>query len=207
MDQPTIFSKQDYNVIEHEPLYRGFFKLSVLKLRHKKFDGTWTPVLSRECFELSESVSVLPYDPIQDRVVLIEQFRVGALERGEHPWLIEIASGLFMENEKPREAALRETKEETGCTLLDLELIHDYFGSPGCTNEYVHLFCGRTDSTGIQGIHGVVAEDEDIRVLVCSTDQAFELLEKGRVKTAPAMLALQWLQIHRDRLKAKWQKK
>lgn len=96
--------------------------------------------LSRELFVRHDAVCVLPYDPQRDRVVLIEQFRVGALGKVDNPWLIELVAGLIDKDEAPDEVARREAVEEAGLELADLWPVTRYFPSPGAaTSAYTSI--------------------------------------------------------------------
>lgn len=192
-------TENDYELIEREILYQGVFRLVRLTLKHRLFEGGYSTPIRRELLERRPAVAVLPYDPIFDRVILIEQFRPGGLERN-NPWLIEIPAGVFGKNEKPEEVAHRETMEEANCKILELTSICEFFVSPGGTNEYLNLYYGRIDSQGIEGYYGLKNEQEDIRVINISADEAFDLLNQGEIKTAPAIIALLWLQLNRERL-------
>ena len=122
-------------VLEKIPAYRGYFRVDSYRLRHRRFDGGWTPVLEREVFERGHAAALLPYDPRRDEVVLIEQFRVGALAAGLDPWLIEIVAGIIEPGEAADEVARRETHEETGLNVGRIERIAEVFVSPGGASE------------------------------------------------------------------------
>ncbi|OAI48983.1 ADP-ribose pyrophosphatase [Gammaproteobacteria bacterium SCGC AG-212-F23] len=199
----TNQSPQNYELLHREILYQGIFTLARYHLRHEVFSGGWSDVVEREVLERLSAAAVLPYDPVLDRVILIEQFRPGALNRGDSPWLIEIVAGVYR-TEKPADVAIREADEEAGCLISDLILIHDYHVSPGGTDEYLHVYCGKTDATNVQGIHGLAHEHEDIRVLNVTSEEAFALLDNGKIKTAPAIVALQWLRMNKEMLQKKW---
>lgn len=199
------FTHQDYEIIEREILYQGVFRLIRYTLRHRLFDGTWGEKVQREMLERRSATGILPYDPVRDRVILIEQFRPGSLADPQSPWLIEIPAGILGENEKPDEVAYREAMEEANCKILSLKPICEYFVSPGGTNEYLNLYCGKIDSQGIEGIYGLKHENEDIRVINISTDEAVDKFYTGQIKTSPAIIALLWLQIHRRELQEVWQ--
>lgn len=209
------FTEKDFEVVERKVLHEGIFRYVQYQLRHRLFKGGWTPVMQREVIERSCAAGVLPYDPILDQVVLISQFRVGALSHLQSaqgptqttPWVIEIVAGLLGNQEGPAEVAVREAQEEAGCRILELYPINDYFVSPGGSNEYIHLYCGRIDASGIHGTHGLEEENEDIYAFTFSAEEAFELLRQGKIKTAPALIALQWLQINRNFLRDFWLKK
>ena len=145
------------------------------------------------------------YDPLLDKVVLIEQFRTGACINGHNPWLLEVVAGVFDKDEQPEEVAMRESEEEAGATVLDLIPIYEYFVSPGGTNEYLHLFCGRVDASKLGGIHGLPHEHEDIRAFTLSTQEAFNLLKEGKINTSPVIITLQWLQLNHQWLRDLWQ--
>jgi ADP-ribose pyrophosphatase len=177
------------------------------QLRYRLFNGGWSQVIIREVMERKSAVGVLLYDPLLDQVVLIEQFRPGAMANPQSPWLIEIVAGVIEANDDPKNVVNREAHEEAGCEILDLYPICEYFVSPGGSNEYFHLYCGRIDASNAGGIHGLAEENEDIRTFTLPTDEALKLLHDGKIKTSPAIISLQWLQLNREWLKQLWQKK
>ena len=186
--------------------YDGFFRMEKYRLRHELFQGGWSPDITRECLERGHAVAVLPYDPETDQMVLVEQFRVGALEFPGGPWLLEIVAGIIDHpGETTEDVARRETIEEAGCTLLELVPICHYLVSPGGTSESITLFCGRINASSVApGVRGVVAEHEDIRVQVVTRAEAMELLRTGRINSAPPIIALQWLELNRPALLERW---
>jgi ADP-ribose pyrophosphatase len=158
----------------------------------------------REVFERGHAAAVLPYDPVRDQVVLVEQFRIGALRAPEGPWLLEIVAGIIDPGETPEAVVRREAVEESGCVLQDVVPICEYHVSPGGTTERIALFCGQVDALHIGGIHGLAEEEEDIRVLVVPTDEAIALLHAGKILSAAPIIALQWLLLNRESLRRRW---
>lgn len=203
----TSFTQNDYEVVRREVLYQGFFRLVRNHIRHAKFDSTWTVEFTREILERPSAVGVLPYDPVLDQVVLIEQFRAGALANPQSPWLVEIIAGIYKSSDKPKEIIRREAEEEAGVELLDLYPLYEYFVSPGGSDEQFMLYCGRIDASSAGGIFGLAEEHEDIRAFALPLDEAIELMREGKIKTAPAIIALQWLQLNREWLRQLWQTK
>ncbi|KAB2936557.1 MAG: NUDIX domain-containing protein [Candidatus Contendobacter sp.] len=195
-----------FEILDQSSGYRGFFRLEKYRLRHELFAGGWSPEMTRECLERGHAVAVLLYDPERDQLVLLEQFRVGALEFPGGPWLLEIVAGIIDHpGETTEDVARRETVEEAGCQLLDLVPIHHYLVSPGGTSESITLFCGRVDAgTVAPGVRGVAAEHEDIQVHVVSRAEALELLHSGRINSAAPIIALQWLELNRSKLLERW---
>ena len=147
---------------------------------------------------------MLPYDPVRDEVVLIEQFRVGAGDDPSGPWLVEIIAGLKEPGETAEALIQREAMEEAGCKVSELIPLHRYYSSPGSCNEVIELFFARTDTKGLGGIHGIDEEGEDIRVCVVSSDTAFEWLDQGRIDSAMPIIALQWFRLNRDNIRKRW---
>lgn len=200
------FSQNDYEIVKREVLYQGVFRLVRYHLRHQLFNNGWSKTFTREVLERTSSVAVLPYDPILDQIVLIEQFRAGALANPQSPWLIEVVAGIY-EDEKPDDVAIRETDEEAGCKILDLYPIYDVFVSPGGSNEHLDIYIGRIDASDAGGIHGLEYENENIRAFTLPVDEAYKLLQEGKIKTSPAIISILWLQLNREWLRQLWQTK
>lgn len=207
MDEKTNFTQNDYEIVQRDVPYQGVFRMARYLIRHKLYNGEMSQVLSREVMERRSAVAVLPYDPVTDQVVLIEQFRAGALANPQSPWLIEIVAGVFNPEESPISVAVREAKEEANCEILDLYPICEYFVSPGGSNEYINVYIGRVAGPIVCGTFGLAEENEDIRTFCVSTDDAYRLLQQGEIKTAPAAVSILWLQLNREWLRQLWQTK
>ncbi len=192
--------KYRWRLVEHQTLFEKYFKLDQYSLSHELFEGGNSPVITREIFERGVVVAVLPFDPNRRKVVLIEQFRAGAIADPENPWLVECVAGVIESGESEEDVALRECVEETGCPIRNLEVISRYYVSPGGTSEYCSLFCGQVDSEGVDGIHGLADEHEDIRVLVVDTEEAYAWVGDGRIRSSATIIALLWLQLNEERL-------
>ena len=199
--QPT-FNRQDVEILSTKTVYDGFFKMVKYRLRHKLFAGGWSGEFERELFERGHAAAVLPYDPVLDRVVLIEQFRVGAMAANCQPWQLEIVAGMLdHDNESPEQVVRREATEESGLVLGKTEKISRYLSSSGGCSEILDIFISEVDSRLAAGIHGVASESEDIRVHVVPRNQAYQWLESGKIENAATIIALQWLQLHHQRLR------
>ncbi len=205
MEDGPCFDRSDVEILDRLKVYDGFFKMSRYRLKHKKVEGGYTKELIRECFERPPAVGVLLYDPYKDNVVMLEQFRIGCLDAHTGPWQMELVAGIVEKGEKPTDVAHREAKEEAGTDVLDLEYICEYYPSPGGSNEKLTLYCGGVDSTGVGGVHGVEEEGEDIWVQVFSREEAWTAMRENYIGNAATIIALQWLQMHWQRLQEKWQ--
>lgn len=202
------YGPDDVVLVSRTPGYRGFFRIDTIRLRHRLYAGGWSGEFTRELFMRGHAAGVLLYDPDLDRVVLVEQFRIGAIENaqrdGRSPWLLEIVAGVIDNDETPDALARREAEEEAGCTISELAPITQYYSSPGGSDEVISLFCGRVDASNAGGIHGVEEENEDIRVVVLSSDEAWQAMQEGRMNNAMAIIAMQWLVINKQALRQRW---
>ncbi|MCW9032687.1 MAG: NUDIX domain-containing protein [Rhodospirillales bacterium] len=202
-DTPS-FSADAVEVLEKDTPFKGYFQIDHYNLRHKFFDGGWSPTVSREIFERGHVVAVVPYDPVRDELVLIEQFRPGAYAAGWEPWLIEIVAGIIEPNEDLEEVARRETVEETGLEVKELELLGRYLSSPGGSTESVETYCAKIDATNAEGIHGLQDEGEDIRVVNVLASDAFELLDNGRITNGMTLIGLEWFRKRHQEFRTNW---
>lgn len=196
--------KYGWKIVQHNVAYQGYFRIEIYQLQHEKYGGGWTPCFQREIFERGSAVAVLPYDPVRDKVVLIEQFRSGAIGTMDPPWMKEIVAGIIDPGESQQDVATRETMEEAGCDIIRLEKISQYFVSPGGTTEQCALYYGQIDSENVGGIFGLEHEFEDILVQAVDYDQAIAWLEDGTINSAATIIGLQWLMLNRQRLREGW---
>jgi ADP-ribose pyrophosphatase len=189
-------------IIERRRAHDGFLKLDICHIRHRRFDGALSPVLEREVLVAADCVGVLLYDPVLDSVVLVEQARLPAALQGLSMIQTEIVAGRIETGETPLEVARREVTEETGCAVLgEPEPIATVLSNPGYNTERMHLFCARVDANGAGGMHGVAAEDEDIKVLVLSYDAFAALQAAGTIDNIFTLYAGLWLALNRERLR------
>lgn len=188
-----------WTLVNTESKYQGFFKIDRCQVRHETYRGGEIEI-QRELFHRGDAVAVLLYDPAKDRIVLIEQFRVGAIKDDEGPWLLEIVAGVVEEGESVKDVARRECYEEAGIEVHSFETVHSFYSSPGGCSEKIHVLCALVDSDDASGVHGLDDEGEDIRVVVIDYSELHDLLAAGRINSAIPLVALQWLQLNRERL-------
>ncbi len=191
-------------ILEKKICFQGFFRLERYRLRHRLFSGKWSQPVVREILERGHAAAVLPYDPLRNEVILIEQFRIGAMSVPDGPWLMEIVAGIIEENESAVDVVKREGMEEANCDITDLIPLYDYLVSPGGTTERIALFCGKVDAAHAGGIYGVLEEGEDIKVHVVTLETALSLLKTGKIISASAIIAIQWLALNRELVHKLW---
>jgi len=193
----TTKTKKEWTLESRETVFNGYYQLDKLGFRHSLFNGGTSPLINREMFVRGNVAAVLAYDPVTDTVALVEQFRIGAMNQPDSPWLMEVIAGMVEKGEQPEEVAIREAKEEAGLNLLQVQLISHYLASPGCSPEEVFIYYAETDLSQVHGVHGLEEEGEDIQVHVVSADDAIAMLGDGRIKNAISIIALQWFQHQR----------
>ncbi len=199
------FSKADVELINKSCVFDGFFKLEEYELRHRLFEGGYSEIFKREIFERGQSACVLLWDPDVDKVVLIEQFRTGALNHPHSPWLIEVVAGMVEKGETPSAVVKRESQEEAGVEIEQLALIGSYLATPGGSTERVWLYLGKVEAHKVGGVHGLDSEHEDIRVDVFSRKALMDNLFDSRLDNSATIIALQWLALNADKQKNLWQ--
>lgn len=187
--------------------YDGHFKVDQLAIKHELFSGETSKELIRERVSRKNAVAVLPFDPIRDEIVLVEQFRAGAIDEEEketNPWLIEVIAGLVEEGESLEDVAIREAVEEANCRIESLHHVNSFYPSPGGFSELAHVYIAKTDTTQLGGTYGLEEEGEDIRVHVVSSNKAIEMLHQGIIRSAIPMIAMfSFIQL-RETLMRKW---
>ncbi len=184
--------------------YAHFYALDEYRLRHETFDGTLSESIERGVFVTVDAALVLPYDPATDRVLVVEQFRVGPLARRDTAlWQWEPIAGLIDPGETPEETAYRESVEEAGLRLSALEKVSEGYASPGCTTDFHYIFVGLCDLAEDETRTGGLAEEgEDIRARVMPFEDLMALAEDQRLANVPLTLACYWLAHHRARLRS-----
>lgn len=203
-DLALTYGAPDVEITHRETVFNGYFRMDALTLRHRQFDGAWTDSIRRELFERGDAVAVLPWDIESDSVILIEQFRPGAIRHNDSPWMLEAVAGVVETGETDDVVAHREAFEEAGCVMDALLPIVSYYPSPGACSEQIRLFIGRVVSAAVGEVKGVATEHEDILVHSVPRTEAIALLDAGKINNGLTIIALHWLARHGDRLRSDW---
>ena len=198
------FGAQDVRVLDDQRVWSGHYSMRKITLQHRRFAGGWSDPLVRELFERGDAIAVLPYDPETDSLVMIEQFRPGALRGDDSPWMLELIAGVVEAEERDEDVIHREAFEEAGCELSELVPIATVFPSAGGCTEQVRLFCGRVIKASIGGLHGLQDEGEDILVHSIGRSDALKMLAENQIPNGHTLIALQWLHIHGESLRERW---
>ena len=196
--------RDNVTLLDARKRYAGFFNVEELDLTFRRFDGSMTDPVNRAVFVGVDCAIVLPYDPLRDRVLVVEQFRPGAYLRGDpNPWTWEPIAGRIDQGEEPEDAARREAMEEAGVALTDLRCVSAAYPSPGTTTEHFHVYVGLCDlPDDSAGIGGEVDENEDIRSHLMEWDDFDRALNAGEFRLLPLIVAGHWLARNRESLRA-----
>lgn len=204
---PVTFTKNDVEIIARETAWKGFFSIVRYRFRHRRFNDEMSNEVVREVFERGHAAVLLPYDPLRDEVVLIEQIRIPAFDVSKTPWLLEMVAGIIEPNESAEEVVRREAVEEAGLSVGRVKPVLNYLASPGGTSERLSILVGEVDASLAKGCHGLEEENEDILVHVVSREQAYRWVEEGIIDNAASVIALQWLALHHEKLRDEWKLK
>ena len=195
------FGSDDLEILAEKRSYVGFSEIKQFELHFPLFQGGMSHPVHRELIIRPSAAGVVLVDLSHQKVVLIEQFRIGALSHTKSPWLLELATGVIDAGETPEDAARREVFEETGCELKALVPICSYLTTPGIASEKIYLYCGLIEAPLTDGnICGLEEEGENIRVWTFSFQEAFDLLKNGQIVSSPAVIGLLWLQLNQAAL-------
>lgn len=189
-------------IIEIKEVFKkAIFRVIEARLRHERYDGSMSPEMTRLSLERGDAVAALIYNPVADTIILIEQFRFPTHEKGD-AWLLELPAGIMEKGENPAETMRREIREETGYEVANLKQIFSFFLSPGGSSERIFLFFAKIDPTQAHGKGGGLRrENEDIKTLQVTLDDALKMLDEAKIHDAKTIIALQWLRQNRATLK------
>lgn len=187
------------------------FRITRARLQYRRFDGGMSAPVTRINFQRGESVAVLLYDPQDDAVVLVRQFRYpvyASLDPAERQgdgarraWLLEIVAGVMDPGRTLEEMAREELLEEAGYEIRgELQPIVTIYPSPGGTSERIHLFLAEVDHRQRAGEGGgLPAEGEDIQIVVLPFREAMDMVARGEISDAKTIIALQHLALVKKR--------
>lgn len=191
-------------VVKRGAIFRGYLRVDDLFLTVARSSSS-EKVVRRSVASWGDMVFVLPYDPINRRVLLVEQFRPGKYVReGGSGLCVGPIGGRCDREESTSQTAHREAFEEAGIKIGRLENVPGYYSSPGLSAEFVYGFIGEADLDGIGGQFGNEWEGERIRSFSLGLDQAIRLLEGGEISVSHGLVALLFLSKYEQDIRQKW---
>ena len=106
-----------FKILDKKNIHNGFFKMNEVTLKYKKYDGNWSNEIKRELFGGAQVSAVLPYDPINKKIVLIKQFRPGTISKDNQNYLDEIVAGIIDPGETPEAVSYTHLTLPTICSV------------------------------------------------------------------------------------------
>ncbi|MFW2094658.1 MULTISPECIES: NUDIX domain-containing protein [unclassified Acinetobacter] len=195
--QQATYTPNDVEIQSREYAFKGFVQVEKVSLRHRLFNQTeYTTTIQRELIRRKEAAGVLIYNDQQQKFALIEQFRVGAIDDDVSPWQLEIIAGVLDGDESPESCIRRESVEESGCELNQIRHLFSFYPSAGACDEIFHLYVAQAALPAEGGVFGMPDESENIKLHIIDYSDLCILLQSNRLKNAPVIMALQWLQQH-----------
>ncbi|WP_171060521.1 NUDIX domain-containing protein [Poseidonocella sp. HB161398] len=193
----------DVTLHERRRPYSSYFAVEELVYSHARFDGGHSEPVLRAVFMASDAVTVLPYDPVRDRVLVVEQVRAGPIARGDAAaWVLEPVAGRIEPGHSPETTARKEAAEEAGLELAELHFIADYYPSTGCFSEYLYSYIGIADLPDEAAkLAGVAAEGEDIRGHVMPRTELVRMLMENEIPDGPLLVSAYWLELNLARIR------
>lgn len=197
--------KRFFEILKRERMYEGDCRADRYQVRHEKMANRGTDSYAREIFTIGPVAAVLPYDPLRHEIVLVEQFRAGAMVAGEkNPWILEPPAGLICPPDTPEKTARTEAWEEARCVIKELIPLFRMHPSPGNVSQLTRIYAGRTSTEKIGGICSISEVNEETRPRVFSVGAISGLLSRGRIVNGVTIIALQWMLLNHELLNKKW---
>jgi GDP-mannose pyrophosphatase NudK len=152
----------------------------------------------REVYDRGNGATILLYNKERQTVILTRQFRLPTYVNGnDSGMLIETCAGL-LDKDHPEVAIRRETEEETGYKIDQVQKVFEAYMSPGSVTEILYFFVASyTKEMKISEGGGLEEEDENIEVLEMPYATALEMIASGGIKDGKTILLLQYAQLHK----------
>ncbi len=126
-------------ILETKILSDNWYVLRKITYEYSKKDGTKL-TQSREAYDRGNGATILLYNKVQQTVILTRQFRLPTFVNGnETGMLIEACAGL-LDKDNAENCIRRETEEETGYKITEVQKIFEAYMSPGSVTEILYFF-------------------------------------------------------------------
>jgi len=162
-------------------MYSG--KVVSLDVDHVRFpNGT---IGELEIIRHPGAAAIIPFlsDPAGDdpQILLVRQYRYAA-----DGYLLEVPAGKLEPGEAPEECAIRELREETGCSAGSFEHLFTTYTTPGFTDEQIHIFLAANLTQGEPNRD----VDEFLDVETVTLSRALHMIQTGEIRDAKTSLAI-----------------
>jgi GDP-mannose pyrophosphatase NudK len=182
-------------IVTTEILSDNWYFLRKITYEYLKNNGTWE-TLSREAYDRGNAATILLYNTTHKTVILTRQFRMPTFINGNSSGLLIEACAGLLDNDNPEDCIKRETEEETGYKILEIQKIFEVYMSPGSVTEMLHFFIAAySNNMKVHEGGGLDHEQEDIEVLELPFDKALLMIDTGEIKDAKTIMLLQHIRL------------
>jgi len=183
-------------IIDEKLLSDNWYILKKYTFEYQRKNGN-IEIQSREVYDRGNGATILLYNSQKKTVILTRQFRIPTYVNGNKDgMLIETCAGL-LDQDEPETAIKRETEEETGYRISEVEKVFEAYMSPGSVTEILYFFIAEYSQEDVANEGGGV-EDEEIDVLELPFEQAINMVKTGEIKDGKTIMLLQYLQLHKN---------
>jgi GDP-mannose pyrophosphatase NudK len=186
---------QNIKILNTEILSDNWCVLKKITYEFTKEDGS-VKTQAREAYDRGNGAVILLYNQEEGTVILTKQFRLPTYINGnETGMLIEACAGL-LDEDNPEDCIRRETEEETGYRITDVQKIFESYMSPGSVTEILYFFIAKysKDMKVTEG-GGVAHEEENIEVVEVDIDNALNMIDTGEIRDAKTIMLLQYVRL------------
>lgn len=168
----------------------NWYTLRKYRFEYRNRNGQWA-TQEREAYDRGNGAAILLYHPTKKTVILTRQFRLPTYVNGnEDGMLIEACAGL-LEEDDPLECIKKESIEETGYHVENVQKVFEAYMSPGSVTEILHFFIAEYDESLKQSSGGGVAEEqEEIEILEIEYAEALKMITSGEIRDAKTIMLL-----------------
>ncbi len=183
-------------VLKTEILSDNWYTLNKITYEYQTKDGT-IHTQNREAYDRGNGATILLYNKENSTVILTRQFRLPTYINGNKTgMLIEACAGL-LDKDNPEDCIKRETEEELGYQVTDVRKVFEAYMSPGSVTEILYFFVAEySKQMQVSEGGGVEHEQENIEVLELPFNEAFQMIENGKIRDAKTIMLLQYAKLN-----------
>ncbi|MFD2581996.1 GDP-mannose pyrophosphatase NudK [Pedobacter vanadiisoli] len=183
------------NILKTEILSDNWYTLKKVSFEMTGNNGVKS-ILEREAYDRGNGATILLYNKQSKKIVLTRQFRIPTFINGNDTgYLIECCAGL-LDEDNAEDCIRRETEEETGFRIAQVEKVFEAYMSPGSVTERLYFFVAAYSyDMKLHDGGGLQEENEDIEVLELPFEKALEMMSTGEIKDGKTIMLLQYAQL------------
>ena len=189
------FMSKQVKITSKELLSDTWYVLHKYAFDIQQADGSWEQH-KREVYDRGNGATIMLYNKTRNTVILTRQFRLPTYVNGhETGMMIEACAGL-LDKDSPEDCIRKETEEETGYQISNIQKVYEVYMSPGSVTEILYFFIAAySQDMKVSEGGGLAHEQENIEVLELDFHKALEMIKSGEINDAKTIMLLQHLVI------------